>query len=301
MSTEHDSSVPRHDIPVAGRSGFVLVDGRQVHYLEWGRSRSAPVVCLHGGGQTAYMWEELGAALSGSYHVLAPDLPMHGDSDPAGDLTRQALAETIPPLLDEFGIEQAVLVGASLGGIVSMTVTASHPERVGGIVLVDIAHRLEDKGVERIVEFMKAHESFADLDEAAAAIAEYLPNRKAASPARLTRNLRQRPDGRWEWKHGYGKRLRASDSPMVGGGWRSLVDGLETDVRTFRCPVLVLRGSQSDVLSSDGAEEISTLIPNARVATIAAAGHHAAGDNPETTVGLVSEFLAEISPWAGDS
>ncbi|MBK5288966.1 MAG: alpha/beta hydrolase, partial [Acidimicrobiia bacterium] len=154
--------------------------------------------------------------------------------------------------------------------------------------------RLEDKGVERIVEFMRAHESFADLDEAAAAIGQYLPNRKQTDPSRLTRNLRQRADGRWEWKHGYTRQLRGSDAPTPGGGWRQLVEGLSDDVAHFTCPVLVLRGSASDVLSAEGADEIVSLIPDARLATIHAAGHHAAGDNPESTVGLVRAFLADI-------
>ena len=99
MTATIEWNVPRHDIPTAGRSGFVLVDERQVHYLEWGRSGSPPVVCLHGGGQTAYMWEGLGAALGATHHVLAPDLPMHGDSDPVGEMSRHALAATIPPSL----------------------------------------------------------------------------------------------------------------------------------------------------------------------------------------------------------
>ena len=60
-------------------------------------------------------------------------------------------------------------------------------------------------------------------------------------------------------------------------------------------PVLVLRGVASDVLSSEGADEIVGLIPDARLATIAAAGHHAAGDNPESTVGHVTSFLADIA------
>ena len=294
MAAPIESNVPRHDIPAAGRSGFVLVDGRQVHYLEWGRSGAPAIVCLHGGGQTAYMWEGLGAALADTHHVLAPDLPWHGDSDPIADMSRQALAHTIPELLDEFGIATAVFVGASLGGLVSMTVTADRPELVRAIVLVDIATRLEDKGVERIIEFMRAHESFADLEEAAAAIGEYLPQRRKAEPARLTRNLRQRADGRWEWKHGYTRRLRDGVQLTEGGGWRELVGGLADDVQRFTCPVLVLRGDASDVLSAEGADEIVGLIPNARLATIVAAGHHAAGDNPESTVGLVRGFLAEI-------
>jgi pimeloyl-ACP methyl ester carboxylesterase len=283
---------PRHDVPRGGRSGFARVDGiRQVHYLEWGPSDAPPVVCLHGGGQTAYMWEELGDALRAGYHVLAPDLPGHGDSDSIDDptMSRHVLAVSILPFLDEFGVERAAFVGASLGGITSLTIGAANPERVAAIALVDIGHRLEDEGVNRIIEFMSRHESFASLEEAAVEVAGYVPDRKRVNPENLRRNLRQRPDGRWEWKHSLGRRLRESGRPV--GGWRELTAGLDDDMRAIACPVLVLRGAKSDVLSNEAAEEAATLIPDARLATISSAGHHAAGDNPESTVGLVRSFL----------
>lgn len=270
-----------------------MVDARQVHYLEWGPSSAPLVVCLHGGGQTAYMWEELGEALRDGYHVLAPDLPWHGDSDPTDDMGRQAIAAGIPRLLREFGYGEAAFVGASLGGIVSLTLAAARPGVARAIALIDIGHRLEDEGVNRIIDFMTRHESFASLEEAAAAVAEYLPHRRAVQPENLRRNLRQRDDGRWEWKHAYGRRLRA-EGPQGGSGWRDLMAGLDDEVTTLTCPVLVLRGSASDVLSNEGAEEVAALIPDARLATIGSAGHHAAGDNPESTVGLVRGFLAEV-------
>ncbi|MGZ4804613.1 MAG: alpha/beta fold hydrolase [Acidimicrobiia bacterium] len=293
MTDANASNVPRHDVPRDGRSGFVLVDERQVHYLEWGPSDGPAVVCLHGGGQTAYMWEELGTSLRDRYHVLAPDLPFHGDSDPTGDMSRQAIAATIPPLLAEFALGPVALVGASLGGIVSLTLAAAHPELASSIVLIDIATQLEDAGVDRIIEFMSKHESFASLDEAAEEIAKYLPQRRRVRPESLSRNLRQRPDGRWEWKHGYGRQLRETGVPW--GGWRGLVAGLDDEVRGLACPVLVLRGAKSDVLSTEGAEAIAKIIPDARLATIGAAGHHAAGDNPESTAGLVRTFLTDLA------
>lgn len=286
---------PRHDIPVRGRSGFVAVDGRQVHYLEWGHSDRPAVVCLHGGGQTAYMYEDLGAALAGTHHVLAYDFPDHGDSDPVDDMAhndRHGLAATLLPLCAEFGIDRTVLVGASLGGIVAATVAAAHPELAAGVVLLDVGHRLEYEGISRIVAFMSEPESFADLDEAAAAIAAYLPNRQV-TPKRLTRNLRQRADGRWVWKHGIGRRIRSLGGPDPSRA-RTVVEGLEDDLRSLACPVLVLRGAQSDILSEDGAAELVGLIPDARYGRIAAAGHLAAGDNPESFVGLVKGFLQEV-------
>jgi pimeloyl-ACP methyl ester carboxylesterase len=299
MSDAFALDVPRHDVPLSGRSGFTMVAGRQVHYLEWGRSQAAPVICLHGGGQTAYMFEDLGAALVSSHHVFAPDLPAHGDSDAIDGMDRQAIAATIPPVLDSFGLERGVFVGASLGGLVSITLGAAHPDHVAAIVLIDIGHRIEEAGVLRIIEFMTKHESFGSLDEAAAEIREYLPHRKAVRTDRLTRNLRQRPDGRWVWKHSYGRRLR-EEQDRAGQGteerdWRGVLDGLDQDCASLRCPVLVLRGAASDVLSSEGAEEVAALIPNARLATVEAAGHMAAGDNPASTVSLITDFLAEVA------
>ena len=290
-----DSYAPRHDVPVGGRSGFTVVEGRQVHYLEWGTVRAPNVLCLHGGGQTAYMYEELGAALAPNYHVLAPDLPDHGDSDPiesTGD--RHALAATLPPLSDEFGIAPAVVVGASLGGITAITLAAARPDLVGAIVLIDIGHRLEEEGVRRIIDFMRAHESFASLDEAAAEISRYLPQRKKVRGESLTRNLRQRPDGRWIWKHGMARRWRDEGGSEEMPDWRNILEGLADDAASLRCPVLVLRGGKSDVLSDQGATEIAEIIPDSRLRTVANAGHLAAGDNPESTVGLIRAFVAEI-------
>lgn len=291
---------PRHDVPAGGRSGYVLLGDRQVHYLEWGHAGLPAVVCLHGGGQTAYMFEQLGSALAGRFHVLAWDFADHGDSDPfppdpaLRHLDRHLLAADAPPLCAEFGIERAVFVGASMGGIVSVTVSAIAPDLVAGVVLLDVGHRMETAGVLRIRDFLSAHESFADLDEAAAAIATYLPGR-AVTKGRLTRNLRQRPDGRWVWKHGLGRRIREQrgvvDAENAG---KAVVAGMDDDLRGLQRPVLVLRGANSDVLSEDGADELMTLLPDARFARITGAGHLAAGDNPESFVSLVTRFLDEI-------
>ena len=67
---------------------------------------------------------------------------------------RHVIAATIPPLCATFGFHRAVFVGASLGGITSITVAASHPELVAAIVLIDVGHRLEEDGVRKIMDFV---------------------------------------------------------------------------------------------------------------------------------------------------
>ena len=283
---------PRHDVPPEGRSGFTMVEGRQVHYLEWGPVSAPPVLCLHGGGQTAYMYEELGRTLGKDHSVLAPDLPGHGDSDPLAEFGRHPFANSVPPLLEAFGLTRVALIGASLGGMTSITFASAHPQMVESIVLIDVGHRLEEEGVRKIIGFMQAHDSFASLEDAAAEISAYLPHRKEVRPESLSRNLRQRPDGRWVWKHSLGQRLKADGN--VGDNWQTILEGLEAEAASLRCPVLVLRGAMSDVLSGAGAEEVAAVIPNARLETVDKAGHLAAGDNPASTVSLVRGFLNEI-------
>ena len=131
--------------------------------------------------------------------------------------------------------------------------------------LIDVGHKLEPEGVRKIVDFMRAHESFASLEEAAQEIAKYLPQRKNVRPESLTRNLRQRTDGRWEWKHGMGRRFRdAPDAEHPADNLDTFLAGVDEAAGRLQCPVLVLRGDASDVLSQQGAEEVAALIPDAR-------------------------------------
>lgn len=281
----------RHDVPAGGRSGFLRIGGRQVHYLEWGRADRPCVLALHGGGQTAYMWEDLGPALAPAYHVLAPDLPHHGESDPLPnplEFSRELLAADLPELIAQFTAEPVAVVGASLGGITALTLAAAQPALVSSIVLVDVGHRLEEEGVHRIISFMRRHESFGSLQEAADAIADYLPHRRRTDSTRLTRNLRQRADGRWVWKHGFG---HLADEVLESRDWHDILAGLDADAARIQVPALVLRGAHSDVLSSEGAQEIGDLLPNAEVVEVSAAGHLAAGDNPVSTTSLIRDFL----------
>jgi pimeloyl-ACP methyl ester carboxylesterase len=291
-----DDSVPRHDIPIEGRSGFTLVAGHQVHYLEWGHGGLPSVLCLHGGGQTAYMFEELGAALGHRYHLLAPDLPNHGDSDSMAEgFGPKGIAQGLPALLDGFGMHRVAMVGASLGGLTSICFADLHPDRAAAITLIDVGHKLEPEGVRKIIDFMRAHESFASLDEAAIEISKYLPQRKNVRPESLSRNLRRREDGRWVWKHGMGRRFHeVSEEEHPANNLDTFLAGVEDAASGLECPVLVLRGSASDVLSQEGAEEVAALIPNAELATVDKAGHLAAGDNPRSTVELVAKFLDRL-------
>jgi len=126
--------------------------------------------------------------------AIAVDHRGHGDSDwvPDGDYSFHAIAADIAAVLQCLG-EPTVLVGASLGGIGSMLAAGEmSPGLVRAVILVDVGVGMNQAGVARILEFMSAHpDGFADLQEAADAVAAYLPHReRPRDPGGLAKNLR---------------------------------------------------------------------------------------------------------------
>ena len=173
---------------------------------EWNRDTvteaSGPtVLMLHGGGQNRHSWKNTGQILADrGMHVVALDSRGHGDSDrsPTASYDVETLAEDILQVLYQIG-RPVALVGASMGGLTG--IQAAHeagPDLVTKLILVDVVPRFEKDGSARIRDFMFNHiHGFDSLEQAADAIAAYLPHRtKPRSTEGLKKNLRLR-DGRW--------------------------------------------------------------------------------------------------------
>lgn len=257
-----------------------------------------PVVLLHGGGQTRHSW-------AGTWRVLADagwrawsvDLRGHGDSDwsPEGDYSLDAFVGDVRALAAGLS-RPPILVGASLGGLSSMVAVAEAPRQedvAQALVLVDVAHRLEKTGTDRIGAFMTNNlDGFATLEEAADVIAAYNPHRpRPTDLSGLAKNLRQRDDGRWVWHW---------DPKFVTGKFGSADETRASVIRPNRLngavdqlqvPTLLVRGRQSDLLSEDGARDFMERVPHAEFADVAGAGHMVAGDRNEIFNRAILEFL----------
>src|SRR5690606_34836338 len=144
----------------------------------------------------------------------------------------------------------------------------------------DVAHRIEVQGRDRIGDFMTAApDGFASLEEAADAIAAYNPHRpRPKDLSGLRKNLRQREDGSWGWHwdpafvHGRFGSADETRSSLVRA------DRLEAAAKALRLPTLLVRGRRSDLLSEEGAQDFLRIVPHARFADVAGAGHMVAGD-----------------------
>jgi len=160
-----------------------------------------------------------------------------------------------------------------------------------GLVLVDIAVHIEVAGAVRILDFMKARpEGFANLEEAADAVAAYLPHRRRPRDlSGLARNLRAGSDGRlrWHWDPAF---LEPGRGPRPGQD----TSRLERAARALRVPTLLVRGRLSDLLSEEGARRFLELAPSARFADVSEAGHMVAGDRNDAFTGAVLSFLRSL-------
>jgi pimeloyl-ACP methyl ester carboxylesterase len=247
------------------------------------------ILFLHGGGQNRHSWKNTGQILAdGGFHVVALDSRGHGDSDrsPDANYTVDALCADTLEVVDQIG-RPVILIGASMGGMTGILVAdRAGPDKVTKLVLVDVVPRYEKHGSARIREFMFSHvHGFDSLEDAADAVAEYLPHRtKPRSPEGLKKNLRRR-DGRWYW-HWDPKFLTAPmDDPFVR------VEKLEQAAIDLTIPILLIRGRLSDVVSEEGVKHFLDTVPRAEFVELSDAGHTAAGDDNDAFSEVVVQFV----------
>jgi pimeloyl-ACP methyl ester carboxylesterase len=255
-----------------------------------------PVMLLHGGGQTRHSWKETGVDLAAAgFRSIAIDQRGHGESawDPGKRYSFMDYAADISAvarqLKERFGVWPAA-VGASLGGLSSLLSTGDGVP-FPMLVLVDVTPRLDPKGVDSIQGFMRERVSdgFATVEEAADAIAAYLPHRpRPRSLDGLRKNLRKRADGRlvWHWDPAFldGPRPIAHDSELVQERALAATRGLAM-------PALLVRGKASELVRREYAEEFLAMAPHAEFADIANARHMVAGDSNKAFSGAVLSFL----------
>jgi pimeloyl-ACP methyl ester carboxylesterase len=267
---------------------FTTDDGLTLSGARFGPEDGPLVLLLHGGGQTRHAWSGAAARLAGEgYHVVTYDARGHGDSDwsPDGVYALPVHGRDLLAVLRALG-RRAFLVGASMGGTSALLAASEEPERVRGIVLVDIVPGFAAGGVQRIRDFMQANPAgFATLEEAATAVSAYNPNRASKNPAGLMRNLRQGPDGRLRWHWDplvVGNAPTAATSVMLAERLASLPPAL---------PLLLVAGAQSDVVDADAMAAFQRQAPHAEIISVSRAGHMVAGDRNDAFGDAISGFL----------
>lgn len=258
-----------------------------------------PVIFLHGGGQTRRAWDATARRVAeAGMRAVTVDLRGHGES---------AWAESGSYTFEDYGADAAAvvgqaaerfhatpsLVGASLGGLSALVAEMRQGPLLDSLVLVDVTPRMDINGVAKIQGFMgeRMEEGFATLEEAADAIAGYLPHRKRPkSLDGLGKNLRLGPDGRyrWHWDPAFMRSPR-----NINFHARETLEEVIAALPGLRLPILLVRGMQSELVSEDYAREFVELAPSASYVDVGGAGHMVAGDRNDVFSNAVLDFLTD--------
>jgi pimeloyl-ACP methyl ester carboxylesterase len=261
-----------------------------------GGDAGAPsVIFLHGGGQTRHSWAgSMRELIAQGYRVLNLDARGHGDSDwaPDGDYTSKTLTADLACVIDTLDSRPA-LVGASMGAATALLFAGSASANAAALILVDLVPRFDPNGAARIRAFMSANpQGFANVDDAAAAVAAYNPHRPASRDAAgLMKNLRER-DGRFYWH--WDPRVLSNE----GSEYVSFGEKLNQAARRVRIPTLLVRGLRSELVTDAGIEDLKTHLPHLEVFDVAEAGHMVVGDKNEVFNSGILYFLCRHLPAA---
>ena len=260
------------------------------------------MLLAHGGGQTRHAWSKVQARLAQEgWQVCAVDLRGHGASawPDSGDYSLEAFGRDLRTVAGSLPGTPA-LVGASLGGLAGLAVEILvAPRTFSSLTLVDVVTRMEPAGIARIRTFMleNLESGFGSLEEAAGAVARYLPQRKVPdSLDGLSKNLRLDPDGRYRWH--WDPRFMRRDAGASDGA-EKVASALDARLEELRVPVHLIRGRMSDVVSAAAAEAFRVATPNCIVTDVAGAGHMVSGDRNDAFSDAILSFLAGNRDPAG--
>ncbi|HET6793053.1 MAG TPA: alpha/beta hydrolase [Acidimicrobiales bacterium] len=264
----------------------VVVDGCPIHYLSWGHPRNPPLVLVHGGAAHAQWWTYLAPMFSADWYVVAPDMSGHGDSGHRSSYSQETWADELVAVIDHAGCGgPPVIVGHSLGGLMTIVTAERHGDHLAGAIIADSGVRRPDPESEasRTGRFHGGR-VYADRREALSRF-KLIPPQPCDNDFILhhiaAHSIRE-VEGGWTWKFDPGVFGRHLEKPMS-----EYLSGV-------RCRVALVRGELSQVNPPDTAAYMYELLHRrAPVVSIPQARHHLMIDQPLAFVAAVRALLGD--------
>jgi pimeloyl-ACP methyl ester carboxylesterase len=278
-------------------SRFYESQGLRLHYADWGNDDAPPLILVHGGRDHCRSWDFIAQSLRPHFHVLAPDLRGHGDSDWAkgGSYALTEYVYDLTRLVRAVSAPRVTLVGHSMGGMVSLIYSGAFPDRVSGLVVLDgvtvlrgakksPAHERIGKWVDQLEKLHdRAPRRYRTIEDAAAQMQAH--NKRLSRELALhlaTHGTRRNADDTYSWKFDPYQRAMAPQ--------RLWPDDHTALWSRIACPTLLLNADES-FLAGSKAAGLADYFHQARIETISGAGHWLHHDKPDEVLGSIRGFL----------
>ena len=275
---------------------FMEVNGINVHYKQTGHGDTV-MILLHGFGSSTYSWREVMGPLSHAGTVLAYDRPafglterpLPGEWNGESPYSPQAQVDILFGLMDQLGIEKAILVGNSAGGAVAMNAALAKPERIQALVLVDAAV-YEGGGIS---PFLRLLFQIPQMDRLGILLARSISTRgmdilysawhdQAKLTPEIIENYRK-PLRVKKWDVALWQLTKASRS-------LALTERLEE----FEMPVLVVSGDDDRIVTTENSVRLANEIPGSRLVIFEQCGHVPQEECPQAFLKAVQPFIEQI-------
>jgi pimeloyl-ACP methyl ester carboxylesterase len=268
------------------RDIYLTANGLRHHVIARGDQERPIVMLIHGLTQQAHVFDAVATELAKDYHVYCLDVRGRGESawGSAGGYHFANYVADLEGVREGLGIPQFALVGTSMGGLISMYYAAAYPERVTRLAMNDIGPDIDPSGLQRILTTAgSAPEAFQEL----AAVARYYREENAPVLAKRSEDevieyarwhVRRNDLGVYVWKMDPAVRERHEPDAPQPDTWESF--------KAIRCPLLILRGSESDILTPPIVEKMVAAQPGAQAVTVSGVGHAPSLSEPEAMSAL---------------
>lgn len=259
---------------------FVTVNGVTLHIEQVGNSDRLPLVFINSLGTDFRIWNDVIPAFTPDHYIVRYDKRGHGLSDsPPAPYTIRDHSQDLAELLDTLQLNDVVLIGVSVGGMIAMDYAAQYPERVRALVLCDTFPKigtteLWNERIRNVQEHGITHIAEAILTR------WFPPSFREQHPATY---------------RGYYNMLTRTPVAGYTGTCMALRDADLTEaVRTIQKPALILCGSEDGSTPPQLVSGLTAILPNARYHEIAGAGHLPMVEQPSVVATEITKFLKEI-------
>jgi pimeloyl-ACP methyl ester carboxylesterase len=292
--TQHETAGPTSRVYFSQRL--------RLRYVDWGNGAAPPLILLHGGQDHCRNWDWVAQRLRHEWHVIAPDLRGHGDSEwsATGSYTMAGYIYDLAQLIDQQRLAPVTIIAHSLGGNIALRYAGIYPEKVKALVSIEglgpspkaLAERAGQTIVERVRKWIDLQHSLAGrLPRRYATIEDAFRRMQAAnkhlSPEQarhLTQHgVNQNEDGTFSWKF--------DNYVRVWPPYDMRVEEVQELWGRIACPTLLVYGKESWA-SNPQDDGRAHHFKNARVVSFEKAGHWVHHDRLDAFIDTVREFLA---------
>ena len=278
-------------------SRFFQSQGLRLHYWDWGNADAPLVLLVHGGRDHGRSFDRIATSLQQHFHVLAPDLRGHGDSDwtKGGSYALTEYVYDLSRLVRSAAADKVTLIGHSMGGMVCLIYAGTFPEQVSALLVLDgvtvLPNAKSAPAHERIAKYVgqldkldgREPRRYRTIEEAAAQMRAVNPRLPSDLVLHLaTFAVRRNGDGTYSWKFDPCQRSMAPHR-LSGDDHASLWSRIA-------CPTLLLHAEES-FLGNPEAAGVAGYFQKARIETIAGVGHWLHHEKPDEVLRAIRTFL----------